>query len=39
MVDNNGNTLTINNNKAISFGGNSIKLPTDGRYSIHSPCK
>tara|TARA_B110001450_G_scaffold42128_1_gene38205 strand:+ start:7098 stop:9260 length:2163 start_codon:yes stop_codon:yes gene_type:complete len=30
----NGNTLTINNNKAISFGGNSIKLPTDGNIVL-----
>ena len=27
----NGNTLTINNNEAISFKGNSIKLPADGK--------
>ena len=30
----NGNTLTINNNKAISFRGNSIKLPTDGNIVL-----
>ena len=30
----NGNTLTINNNKAISFGGNKITLPTDGNIVL-----
>ena len=31
---NGGNTLTINNNKAISFKGNSIKLPIDGKIVL-----
>ena len=30
----NGNTLTINNNKAITFRGNKITLPTDGNIVL-----